>query len=122
MADYKYTLFAQMIKDFLGFSEPKTGPLSDFSSYSPDMVDLFVKGLKDNQQKVADQLAQTFAMPEQAAGNGVEAGTQAGGASTFTTPVSAARPIDITFVIDGAQRWVYRANQAESQRVGLQLG
>lgn len=114
--------FAQMIKNFLGFSEPKEGPLSDFHTYSPDMVDLFVKGLKDNQQKVADQLSQTFALPEQAAGNGADAGTQAGGASTFTTPVSAARPIDITFVIDGAQRWVYRANQAESQRVGLQLG
>ena len=114
--------FAQMIKDFLGFSEPKEGPLSDFHTYAPDMIDLFVKGLKDNQQEVANQLAQTFALPEQAAGNGAEAGTQAGGASTFTTPVSAARPIDITFVIDGAQRWVYRANQAESQRVGLQLG
>lgn len=114
--------FAQMIKDFLGFSEPKEGPLSDFHTYAPDMIDLFVKGLKDNQQEVANQLAQTFALPEQAAGNGAGAGTQAGGASTFTTPVSAARPIDITFVIDGAQRWVYRANQAESQRVGIQLG
>ena len=114
--------FAQMLKDFLGFSEPKEGPLSDFHTYAPDMIDLFVKGLKDNQQEVANQLAQTFALPEQAAGNGAGAGTQAGGASTFTTPVSAARPIDITFVIDGAQRWVYRANQAESQRVGLQLG
>ena len=114
--------FAQMIKNFLGFSEPKEGPLSDFHTYAPDMIDLFVKGLKDNQQEVANQLAQTFALPEQAAGNGAEAGAQAGGASTFTTPVSAARPIDIIFVIDGAQRWVYRANQAESQRVGIQLG
>ena len=114
--------FAQMIKDFLGFSEPKEGPLSDFHTYAPDMIDLFVKGLKDNQQEVANQLAQTFALPEQVTGNGAEAGTQFGGATTFTTPVNAARPIDITFVIDGAQRWVYRANQAESQRVGLQLG
>ena len=114
--------FAQMIKNFLGFSEPSEGPLSDFHTYAPDMVRLFVDGLRANQQEVANQLAQTFALPEQAAGNGAGPGTQAGGASTFTTPVSAARPIDITFVIDGAQRWVYRANQAESQRVGIQLG
>ena len=114
--------FAQMIKDFLGFSEPKKGPLSNFSSYSPDMVDLFVKGLKDNQQKVADQLARTFALPEAAsesAGNATGQGAEAG---TFTTPLNdVGRPIDITFVIDGAARWVYHANKAESQRVGIDL-
>ena len=60
--------FAQMIKDFLGFSEPKEGPLSNFHTYAPDMVKLFAQGLKDNQQLVANQLAQTFALPGQAAG------------------------------------------------------
>ena len=112
---------AQTVKDFLGFSEPKEGPLSDFHTYAPDMVDLFVKGLKDSQRLVADQLSQTFALPEQTVPTGT-VGAQANGASEFTTPVNGVRPIDITFVIDGAQRWVYRANQAESQRVGIQLG
>ena len=113
--------FAQMIKNFLGFSEPKEGPLSNFHTYAPDMVKLFAQGLKDNQQLVANQQAQTFALPEQTVPTGT-AGAPAGGASEFTTPVNGVRPIDITFVIDGAQRWVYRANQAESQRVGIQLG
>ena len=113
--------FAQMIKNFLGFSEPKEGPLSNFHTYAPDMVKLFAQGLKDNQQLVANQLAQTFALPEQTVPTG-NVGAPANGASEFTTPVNGVRPIDITFVIDGAQRWVYRANQAESQRVGIQLG
>jgi len=113
--------FAQMIKNFLGFSEPKEGPLSNFHTYAPDMVRLFAQGLKDNQQLVANQLAQTFALPEPTVPTGT-VGAQANGASEFTTPVNGLRPIDITFVIDGAQRWVYRANQAESQRVGIQLG
>lgn len=113
--------FAQMIKNFLGFSEPKEGPLSNFHTYAPDMVDLFVKGLRDNQQLVSNQLARTFALPEQTVPTGT-VGAQANGASEFTTPVNGVRPIDITFVIDGAQRWVYRANQAESQRVGIKLG
>ena len=113
--------FAGMIRDFLGFSEPKEGPLSNFHTYAPDMVKLFTQGLKDNQQLVANQLAQTFALPEQTVPTGT-VGAQANGASEFTTPVTGGvRPIDITFVIDGAQRWVYRANQAESQRVGIVL-
>ena len=120
-AKRKVSDFAQMIKNFLGFSEPKEGPLSNFHTYAPDMVKLFAQGLKDNQQLVANQLAQTFALPEQTVPTGI-IGATPNGASEFTTPVNGLRPIDITFVIDGAQRWVYRANQAESQRVGIQLG
>lgn len=38
----------QGIKNFLGFSKPKEGPLSDFDTYAPDMIALFVKGISDN--------------------------------------------------------------------------
>lgn len=114
--------FAQMIKDFLGFSEPKTGPLSDFSTYSPDMVDLFVKGLKDNQQKVADQLAQTFALPEAASESTGNATGQDAEANTFTTPLNdSAKTLNLTFVVDGAKRWAYEAVLAETMRVGIDL-
>lgn len=47
---------AQGIKDFLGFSEPKSGPLSNFHTYAPDMMDLYAKGIKDNTKKVTSQL------------------------------------------------------------------
>ena len=110
--------FAGMIKNFLGFSEPKEGPLSDFHTYAPDMVKLFTQGLKDNQQLVANQLAQTFGLPQP---TGEDAAGSAGAAREFTTPVTGQRPIDITFVIDGAKAWVYRANRDESQRVGIVL-
>ena len=43
----------QGIKDFLGFSKPKEGPLSDFDTYAPDMIALFVKGISDNIQLIA---------------------------------------------------------------------
>ena len=111
--------FARMIKNFLGFSEPKEGPLSDFHTYAPDMIDLFVKGLKDNQQLVANQLARTFGLPEQAAP--ATQNPTGGVVREFTAPISRGKPVEIVFVIDGAKRWVYEANQAESQRVGIQL-
>lgn len=48
------------IADFLGFSEPEKGPLSDFHTYAPDMMQLFAKGIKDNESIVYDQIADTF--------------------------------------------------------------
>lgn len=109
--------FAGMIKRFLGFSEPEEGPLSDFHTYAPDMVKLFTQGLKDNEGLVKDQLARTFGLPQPE----VAAAGAGSAASEYATPVNGARPIDITFVVDGAARWAYRATQAESQRVGIEL-
>lgn len=51
---------AQKVKDFIGFSEPKEGPLSNFHTYAPDMMDLFIKGIKDNEDKLQGQIAKTF--------------------------------------------------------------
>lgn len=58
------TKIAQTIKDILGFSEPKKGPLSQFHTFAPDMVDLFVSGIEDSQRRVEAALANTFALPE----------------------------------------------------------
>lgn len=48
------------IKSFLGFSEPEEGPLSNFHTYAPDMMKLFAKGIKDNENVVTDQIARSF--------------------------------------------------------------
>ena len=47
---------ASKIKGFLGFSEPEEGPLSNFHTYMPDMIDLMVKGIKDNVGKVKNEI------------------------------------------------------------------
>lgn len=51
---------AGTIKDFLGFSEPDKGPLSNFHTFAPDMMDLFMKGISDNEGKLQAQLADAF--------------------------------------------------------------
>ena len=56
----KVSNVAQTVTDFLGFSEPKEGPLSNFHTYAPDMIDLFIKGLKQGEQRLQNQLADTF--------------------------------------------------------------
>lgn len=47
---------ASKIKGFLGFSEPDEGPLSDFHTYMPDMIDLMAKGISAGKAKVRDAL------------------------------------------------------------------
>ena len=51
---------ATVVKDNLGFSEPKEGPLSDFHTYAPDMMELFAKGIKDNESLITTQLQSSF--------------------------------------------------------------
>ena len=60
--DLRSTLsdMANTVRDFIGFSEPKKGPLSNFHTYAPDMMELFAKGIKDNADIVTKQLEQSF--------------------------------------------------------------
>jgi phage-related protein len=48
------------ISDFIGFSEPKVGPLSDFHTYAPDMLKLFADGIKSNTGIVTDAIEDAF--------------------------------------------------------------
>ena len=47
---------AQAVKDFLGFSEPEEGPLSNFHTFAPDMMDLYAEGIRDNVDVVKSAL------------------------------------------------------------------
>ena len=51
---------ADTIADYLGFSEPEKGPLSNFHTYAPDMMKLFAKGIKDNENVIQSQIERSF--------------------------------------------------------------
>ena len=65
---------AQTVKDFLGFSEPEKGPLSNFHTYAPDMMDLFAKGIRDNEDVITDQIEKSFDFGERTMKFGAEYG------------------------------------------------
>lgn len=50
---------ASTIASYLHFTEPDVGPLSNFHTYAPDMIDLFAKGMKESEGKLKAQLADT---------------------------------------------------------------
>lgn len=51
---------ANKVKSLIGFSEPEDGPLSNFHTFAPDMMNLFIKGIKDNEAMLQDTVADAF--------------------------------------------------------------
>lgn len=47
---------ADKIKSIIGFSEPKEGPLSNFHTYAPDMLELFAEGITKNKDVVSNAM------------------------------------------------------------------
>ena len=54
---------AGTIADYLGFSEPDKGPLSNFHTYAPDMIDLFTEGLEDSKSQLQGTLTNVLQLP-----------------------------------------------------------
>ena len=52
---------ADKIKSFLGFSEPEDGPLSDFHTYMPDMIDLMTQGIAAGKERVRNAIEEIAA-------------------------------------------------------------
>lgn len=110
---------ASKIKSFLGFSEPEEGPLSNFHTYAPDMMQLFAKGITDNRGLITDAIGSAFNVGGQIAGN---AGT---GGDTFTVPRSSPAPRMMTVIFQMNDTEVGRVLtpiiEAEQQRYGMKL-
>lgn len=113
---------AQTVKNFLGFSEPKEGPLSNFHSFAPDMMELFAKGIRDNEDLVRDQIADSFdfsdAMPD-AWGGGQAAAVGRAGAFRFggSGAASGSRTNTVTVNVYGRDGQNIRELAREVERV-----
>lgn len=104
---------AKKIKALLGFSEPEEGPLSNFHTYAPDMIDLFTQGVKDNEDKLRKQVASSFDFS-----GAVTTPTAYGQYNTGTN-----KQITIVLELDRQTlgKAVYQLNDDESRRVGVKL-
>lgn len=60
---------ASKVREFLHFTEPDVGPLSDFHTYMPDMLDLMARGIKENTYKAANAASDLADTMSQALGN-----------------------------------------------------
>lgn len=105
---------ASSIKDFLGFSEPKLGALSDFHTYAPDMMELFMKGIEDNKPKLLDTVADAFDFQ-----NLIKAPHPSGDAEILRALgdiKSAVGGTKVEVVLEGDADRLFRVMQRESRR------
>lgn len=92
---------AGSIKELLGFSEPEKGPLSNFHTYAPDMMDLFMQGIKDNKKALQNTVMDAFdfqnliTTPEMKSGDEISGrGGQMSGRATNVWNVTFNQPVN----------------------------
>ena len=101
---------AQGIRDFIGFSEPEKGPLSNFHTYMPDMFDLLTEGVEDGAPEFNATLNRTLSMPALESSALDEGYGSFGGGSEMMTPVNifiGQEKLD-TIMLRSAQNSTYR--------------
>lgn len=114
---------AEKVKNFLGFSEPKEGPLSNFHTFAPDMMELFAKGIKDNTNVVTSALqnsANQTAKAMQSDYSGVLGQIAANTGATSNNTSRASGDINVTVKVGQHQfgRAVVKAEQINAYRNG----
>ena len=114
---------ADKIKSFLGFSEPEDGPLSDFHTYMPDMIDLMASGITSGKKKVKDALeGMTGEMSVIAKANVVSKATGRGATGGTTGGRTVTQNININNQFNGDRAGQQKSSEAMDKAAGDATG
>lgn len=114
---------ADKIKSFLGFSEPEDGPLSDFHTYMPDMIDLMASGIASGKKKVKDALeGMTGEMSVIAKANVVSKATGRGATGGTTGGRTVTQNVNINNQFNGDRAGQQKSSEAMDKAAGDATG
>lgn len=114
---------ADKIKSFLGFSEPEDGPLSDFHTYMPDMIDLMASGITSGKKKVKDALeGMTGEMSVIAKTNVVSKATGRGATGRTTGGRTVTQNVNINNQFNGDRAGQQKSSEAMDKAAGDATG
>lgn len=114
---------ADKIKSFLGFSEPEDGPLSDFHTYMPDMIDLMASGITSGKKKVKDALeGMTGEMSVIAKANVVSKATGRGTTGRTTGGRTVTQNVNINNQFNGDRAGQQKSSEAMDKAAGDATG
>lgn len=114
---------ADKIKSFLGFSEPEDGPLSDFHTYMPDMIDLMASGIASGKKKVKDALeGMTGEMSVIAKANVVSKATGRGATDGTTGRRTVTQNVNINNQFNGDRAGQQKSSEAMDKAAGDATG
>lgn len=86
---------ASTVAGYLHFSEPDVGPLSDFHTYAPDMMQEFAKGIRNNEKVITDQIAKSFDFGDSMINPVINSSGMVGGGTNITMNVYGAQGQDM---------------------------
>lgn len=114
---------ADKIKSFLGFSEPEDGPLSDFHTYMPDMIDLMASGITSGKKKVKGALeGMTGEMSVIAKANVVSKATGRGATGRTTGGRTVTQNVNINNQFNGDRAGQQKSSEAMDKAAGDATG
>ena len=114
---------ADKVKSFLGFSEPEDGPLSDFHTYMPDMIDLMASGITSGKKKVKDALeGMTGEMSVIAKANVVSKATGRGATGRTTGGRTVTQNVNINNQFNGDRAGQQKSSEAMDKAAGDATG
>lgn len=114
---------ADKIKSFLSFSEPEDGPLSDFHTYMPDMIDLMASGITSGKKKVKDALeGMTGEMSVIAKANVVSKATGRGATGRTTGGRTVTQNVNINNQFNGDRAGQQKSSEAMDKAAGDATG
>lgn len=114
---------ADKIKSFLGFSEPEDGPLRDFHTYMPDMIDLMASGITSGKKKVKDALeGMTGEMSVIAKANVVSKATGRGATGGTTGGRTVTQNVNINNQFNGDRAGQQKSSEAMDKAAGDATG
>lgn len=114
---------ADKIKSFLGFSEPEDGPLSDFHTYMPDMIDLMASGITSGKKKVKDALeGMTGDMSVIAKANVVSKTTGRGATGATNSRRTVTQNVNINNQFNGDRAGQQKSSEAMDKAAGDATG
>ena len=123
---------ARLIRNYIGFSEPKEGPLSNFHTYPIDMMDGYSHGIRDNAWRVRSALEQSMALGDAFRAAPAASGWTAQGVEDTPAPRfvdgargsgTAGRLLQVTLVLERRElaQTIVELGDEERQRIGVRL-
>ena len=106
------TSLGDLIKSYIGFSEPDLGPLSNFHTFAPDMMKLFSEGITENANLITEAVQKSFNLQP------VIMGTM--GQNLMTTDrnqsLASEQPINVNIALEGDAGRLFRIVSVEANR------
>lgn len=123
---------AKLIRNYIGFSEPKEGPLSNFHTYGPDMMEGYANDITSNAWRVRSALEQSMALGDAFRAAPAARGWTAQGVDDTPAPRfvdgargagTAGRLLQVTLVLERRKlaQTIVELGDEERQRIGVRL-